>query len=358
MTIAQNLSVSQCETDKDLKALSDAHYEQKSSILGDKSIREADGLSLLEQLAESSVAQVSPDVVETETVLERMKTNADRRCRNPKAPILFGRSIDRSMALVHKTKCKCWSCVTCGARNARRAIARCLNHVNTVGGQWYFMTLTAHGNWRGSEASYKNLSSNWHKLRKRMREIHGGQFSYFRVWECHKDGSWHMHFITNAKLPYKQITADDGSISYSCRWLKDNASASGLGYIVDYQPLENAGFVAHYVAKYMAKSIDDHADWLRGMRRFQTSSDWLPLPDLTKETDFEWQYMKNSVHLWYTYYETKDAGMEVYLSSTGQKTSAPELQRFWLGIRKDSQPESNKPFYEQDWFKSRSAIKQ
>lgn len=318
----------------------------------EKSRREADGLSLLEQLAEPSAAQVSTDAV-IDTVLKKLKLSAQKRCRNPKAPILFGRANDRSMALVHKAKCGCWACSTCGARNARRAIARCLNHINSIGGQWYFATITAHENWHVTpEASYKNITTNWHKLRKRLREIHGGQFSYFRVWEHHKDGTFHMHLITNCELPYKTKVLPDGKIKYTCALLKKHARRSGMGYMVDYQPLDNAGFAAHYVAKYMSKSITDSSKWIKGMRRYQTSGDWISLPDLSKVTEFDWTYMKNSTHVWYECHSAADEGFEIYLAHSGKKVkNASVAVDFYLGVRKMDAPENSKPFYEQEWFK-------
>lgn len=283
--------------------------QEKSSDVGA-------GLSLLEQLAERSVA----------------------RCRNPKAPILFGYHKNEGRAVIHKADCKMWQCTGCGARKAKRAIALCINHINTVGGQWYFMTITAHEKWRGSEASYENLSRNWHKLRKRMRDQHGGHFDYFRTWEMHEDGSWHMHLLTNAVLPYKEKVNKKGEKNFVSSWLKKNARESGLGYMTDYQPLDNAGFAAHYVAKYMTKSTEDDDKWIKGMRRYQTSQGWTKLNDLSQATDYDWKYIESGGNLWFEYHNAKDAGFEVYLTSHGQKVTSKKAMDFFYGVRKMTPP--------------------
>lgn len=281
------------------------------------------GLSLLEQLAERSVA----------------------RCKNPKAPILFGYSKTNKKALVHRASCKQWNCEVCAARNARRAIALCINHINTVGGQWYFMTITAHEHWRGSERSIENLRNNWHKLRKRMRAIHGGHFDYFRVFELHEDNSWHMHLITNASLPFTSRENKHGKVKHRSKWLKDNARASGLGFMTDYQPLDNAGFAAHYVAKYMTKSTETGENWLKGMRRYQTSQDWTQLPDLHEETEFEWQYIESGSHIWFEFNNARDAGFDVFLSTNGQRLSSRQAVRYFYTAKKLPLPHTLAPIW-------------
>lgn len=300
-------------------------FENVQSIASnaEKSGREASRLSLLEQVAERSVA----------------------RCKNPKAPILFGYHRTDKKALVHRASCKQWDCPACGARNARRAIALCINHINAVGGQWYFVTITAHEKWRGKELSLQNLRRNWHKLRKRMRDQNGGHFDYFRVYEFHKDGSWHMHLITNCELPFTSRVAPDGRIKHRSNWLKENARSSGLGFMTDYQPLDNAGFAAHYVAKYMTKSTENAENWLKGMRRYQTSQGWAKLPDLHEETDFDWQYIESGAHIWFEYQNAKDAGFEVYFTKTGQKATSKQTVQYFYTTKQLPIPHTMAPIW-------------
>lgn len=308
----------------------------------------------------ATIATIDPPNVEMSSavgdglsLLEQLAKKAGKRCKNPKAPILLGKDEKNGIALVHKTECKMWNCEQCGAKKARRAIARVLTHINTIGGQWYFMTVTAHEKWRGQESSHENFTRNWHKLRKRMRYQHGGHFDYFRTWEHHEDGTLHMHIITNCKLPYASKTNKHGKTKHRSGWLKRNARQCGMGFMTDYQPLENAGFAAHYVAKYMAKSINESVDWKKGLRRYQTSKGWALLPDLREETDLEWEYIKNSAHMWFECYNAKDAGMEIYLStSPTKKRPVHWLVDWYLGRRKDV-IESNKKWHEQKWLKQK-----
>jgi len=313
----------------------------------EKSRRAADGLSLLEQLAEASVAQVTPV-----SPLKKINQDAENTCKSPKAPILFGRHKTENKTLVIRTRCKMWNCPVCGARKAKKAVAYALNHINRVGGQWYFMTLTAHEKWRG-DASHENFTRNWHKLRKRMRYFNGGeQFDYFRVWEHHKDGTLHMHILTNCYLPYSTHYNKKGEKTHYSGWLKRNARQCGIGFMADFQPLENAGFAAHYVAKYMAKSMDDSVEWKKGLRRYQTSQGWTTLPDLTESTDFDWQYLRNSSHAWFEAYQAQDAGFEIYVQGVAGKRNAQDVVDFFLRKKKGIR-ESGKAFYEQDWFKAK-----
>lgn len=310
---------------------SDAFAFEKSGDAGD-------GLSLLEQLAERSGARFSKPL----TPLNQIKQSGDKACRNPNAPILFGKHESDGKALIFRAKCKQWGCPSCGARNAKRAVAYLLNHINKVGGQWFFVTITAHEKWRGPEASYENLSRNWHKLRKRMRAENGGHFDYFRVWEHHTDDTFHMHLLTNCVLPYKEYINKKDQKAYYSRWLKDNARQSGLGFMTDYQPLENAGYAAHYVAKYMAKSVGDAGKWIKGQRRYQTSQGWTSLPDLTESTDFDWTYVENSNHMWFEYHDTKDKGFEIFISGKSGKASSRDAVDFYLH-RKEERASLHKP---------------
>lgn len=287
------------------------------------------------------------------SLLEQLAVTAKKKCKNPKAPILFGKHKEKLHGLVHKTACKQWSCKECAAKNARRAMALCINHINKVGGQWYFATITAHRFWRGKEKSYENIRTNWDKLRKRMIRQHGKNFDYFRVWEYHKDGSFHLHIITNCQLPYAEKTNKKGEKKFTCAWLKDNAAECGLGFMADYQPLDNAGFAAHYVTKYMTKSFEDSDKWISGMRRYQTSHDWTRLPDMMEDekTDYDWQYMKNSSHFWFEMLSAQDAGFEIYISSNPTDAKDTNWLVNWFASKRKGERHSHKVWYEQSWFK-------
>jgi hypothetical protein len=295
----------------------------------------------------SIASERSPDLSGL-SLIEQFAAAANIRCANSKAPILFGDNDKANKAIVIKTQCKQWSCPSCGARLAKQWIAKSLYGINHIGGQWYFMTLTARSNQRGSEKSLAAFRKGWDKLRKRIVRL-SGKFDYVKVHEMHKDGTFHLHLILNAELPYKPIYKThypmifDGKIyeeqkvsHYYSKWLKDNAFECGLGYIVDYQPLHNnnAG-CAYYVAKYLAKSIGDNAKhWVKGIRRIETSrtfpkSDWKD----DELDDIDWTYVQNEEHMFYLVGEAMDSGKKIF-GNNGSKTTLRGLIQWMRETRK------------------------
>jgi len=172
--------------------------------------------------------------------------------------------------------CKTWACPTCAARNARRWIARIINGVNHMDGDWWMFTLTAHEKMRGQASSVKNLREGWKKLYWRARRKFGTA-SYCKVWEMHKDDTFHLHGLVD--------------VNWGERWLKDNARQCGMGYQVDIHEVDNAGQVAGYIAKYFLKSEsvqNDGNPFPKNLRRIEVSRDWLELPKLAEFDRFQW----------------------------------------------------------------------
>lgn len=193
-------------------------------------------------------------------------------CLKDDRPYLSGVSENTKKVVLTRPSCKMWNCPACAARNARRWIARVINHINRVGGlDWNFLTITAHEKMRGA-ASIKSLRQGWKKLYNRIRERFGVH-DYVKVWERHADGSFHLHLLMCAKIKK--------------RWLKDNARACGLGYQVDVRHVDNAGKVAGYISKYMVKSGLGE-EFPKGLRRIEVSRGWTKLDDLKAENDFLW----------------------------------------------------------------------
>lgn len=141
---------------------------------------------------------------------------------------------------------------------------------------WFMFTLTAHEKWRGHEASVKNLRQGWKKLYNRLRRAYGIS-SYVKVWEMHKDDTFHLHGLIDAVIPLS--------------WLKDNARECGMGYMVDIHKVDNAGQVAGYIAKYFLKSEfeqNEGAPFPKNLRRIEVSRNWIKLPDLKADEDWQW----------------------------------------------------------------------
>lgn len=210
--------------------------------------------------------------------IEQLQKMCLNDCQKVNRPFMIGVSQIRNLALLTRPSCKCWDCPSCSARNARRWIARIINHVNkadTVNG-WFMFTLTAHEKWRGDTASVKNLRQGWKKLYNRVRYEFGVN-QYVKVWEMHADVTFHLHGLIDS------VIAE--------RWLKDNARACGMGYQVDIHHVDNAGQVAGYISKYFLKSefeISETRKFPQNLRRIEVSRGWTPLDDLNTENGFIW----------------------------------------------------------------------
>ncbi len=215
------------------------------------------------------------------TFLEQLTVFAlEGRCSNPSVPYLY--HVDNVGKITFaRGACNMWSCPECAMKNAKRWIARIIDGINKLDSDaWYFATVTAHRWWRGDK-SLINLRSNWHKLRKRMARMAKKmaiELYYTRVWEHHKDGSYHLHLITNVPLTQK--------------WLKDNAAECGMGYQAHMDDLVNAGQAAGYVAKYMLKQSKDDTlhSFPKGARRIEVSGNWVSWHEKKSEG---WHYSGN-----------------------------------------------------------------
>lgn len=207
------------------------------------------------------------------TYLEQLTDLSGRLCQVGGRPYLFKVSDANKQVLWVQPDCGMWSCESCGAKNARRWIARVIDGCNNLPpDNWYFATITAHRKMRGAEASLKNIKHGWSILRKRWaRRV--DELYYVRVWEAHKDGSFHMHAITNY---------DSANVR-----IKDDCAKAGLGYEARNDEAKNAGEVAGYMAKYMLKSIPRATQYPKGARRIEVSRNWVKFYD--KDSD-GWRY--------------------------------------------------------------------
>lgn len=209
-------------------------------------------------------------------------------CTNPRAPHLLGIDPIDHRAIYVKGSCKMWSCRECGVANARQWVARVANGVDWYmkNGQtdWYLMTVTAKGTWRGTTGSLKNLRTGWRRLAQRIYRI-SGTSKYVRFYEHHKDGSLHMHFVTTMKIPY--VAQSSGK--FKSKWLKDNAASCGMGWNCDYSPIEHPAIAASYAAKYLAKTLEKNV-WPKSLRRVQASNHWPELPALNNSSEYVWEF--------------------------------------------------------------------
>lgn len=240
----------------------------------DKPIINAD---VTEYQAAADAVKLSP--VGGLNFIEQLQIVCKSPCTKNNTPFLIGVNENVKVAVLTKTTCKQWNCETCGARNASRWIAKVINGVNKLGGEWVFLTVTASRNSRGL-SSVRNIRDGWKKLYNRILEKtkqENHKFHYVKVWEQHKDGSFHLHILANYYVP--------------SRWLKDNAFQCGMGYQGKTVRISNAGQVAGYMAKYTLKAATiarGGVSWPKGLRRIETSQEWPELPQIKRGEEMGW----------------------------------------------------------------------
>lgn len=210
------------------------------------------------------------------TFIEQLHAAGYKPCLATQRQYMVGVDPLAKLALLTLPACKRWSCAPCAARNGRRWIARILHGINTLDGIWWMATITAHELTRGQERSMANLRAGWKKLYNRARRKHGTR-QYVKVWEHHRDGSFHLHFLVDT--------------NWSQRWLKDNARSCGMGYQCESRKAENAGQVAGYISKYLVKQLHDAENgqrWPESLRRIEVSRAWPKLPEMADFSRFRW----------------------------------------------------------------------
>jgi hypothetical protein len=146
--------------------------------------------------------------------------------------------------------------------------------VDSIGGTWDFVTLTAHEKTRSTSASWANVARGWNRLNLRLKRAKG-RFYYVRVYEMTKKGSFHIHMLVSVRMPNK--------------WWKDNARACGMGHQAKKKPLESNAQAVFYVAKYMTKEPDGFP---RNVRRITCSRNF---PDKMQDKKHDWACIGNEV---------------------------------------------------------------
>lgn len=165
---------------------------------------------------------------------------------------------------VFPIRCKSWACETCKAINAMHAAVQCANGIDALflsGIRPKFVTLTLRGG-ISPDRAYKVLPDMWDKMRRRFtlfgREF-GLPFMYCAFIENQSRGVPHLHIVS--------------SISPKHHELKEWSVKSGMGYMVDVQPIAANKGVAWYISKYVGKG-NDKGLMPKGFRRVRYSENW------------------------------------------------------------------------------------
>lgn len=156
--------------------------------------------------------------------------------------MVLGKHIDGRKWVLADTDCGTYACEECAAKIIRlhqlRIIEFFANQKTAT-----FLTITAHPKARGFEASRKNLEIGMKKLFERMRRAFG-TCHYVLIHETHKDGvSLHIHMLWAGRITTK--------------WLKEHATACGMGRQCKAVRLKDPKASGFYVSKYLSKSLGE-----------------------------------------------------------------------------------------------------
>lgn len=232
---------------------------------------------------------------------------------------------DNGNLLIARTRCKRWDCEYCAGINREIWRAKIINHINESDDNWGWFTITAHSKMRGASLSLTNLRGAWDKLIKRMKR-HYGNFSYVRVYEPHKDASFHIHAIVSVHFDdiKERENRTTGEIVEYSQWMTDTAKELHLGWYTHANNCpQNAhgGFVASYITKYVTKLDNPHKRALGRIRMIQTSQGWT---ELKNEQQYEWELAYFLTIQDYTWYQVR--GNKIIDINTGEIISKRHFQ--------------------------------
>lgn len=173
-------------------------------------------------------------------------------------------------------RCRSWKCPDCGPKNARKLADRlALVKANK------FLTLTIKADGTRSEQELLDvMNAAWRQLWKRVkRRYPNGRWRYVRVVELTKKRTPHLHILCT--LPF-----------IPQRWLARQWGELTGSYIVDIRAIKSARGLAHYLSKYVAKSVEGVA----GRRKYGATVGALPPAPRHApppgSPDYHWQFAK------------------------------------------------------------------
>jgi len=187
--------------------------------------------------------------------------------------------------LIARLRCGMWSCDYCANKNRLIWRAHIIDRVNKLGGEWLFLTVTAHRNAHKANKTVVNLQNAWKRLYDRLRyKFKGQKIEYIWLYERHSEKTvsgkektaYHIHALLRASIAGRNIWNARSEFWYHPEmhnWLKDNAAAVGAGFMCHCAKIEdsNGGLVAAYITKYMTKSAQQFINFPKHGRRISTS---------------------------------------------------------------------------------------
>lgn len=212
-------------------------------------------------------------------------------CENFKA-LISAKDAEAGTHLLARTRCKMWTCEYCANRNRKIWQARIISHINNHNDlRWSWFTLTAHSKKRGAKNTIKNLRGAWDRLIKRIKRHFPDvpKIHYLRVYEQHKDLSYHLHCIISVHWNDLKIRkSKSGKETSHSLWLDAQCVSLKIGYYSHAANFvgKHAGYIAGYVTKYMTKMSISFKSELGRIRHIQPSQAWQKAENQSK---LEWR---------------------------------------------------------------------
>lgn len=184
--------------------------------------------------------------------------------------------------IMSRLRCKQWSCDYCAQKNREMWRSHLKKRIGRIGGEWWFITITAAEWYREAAKSLENLRRGLDLLFKRIRRVFG-KVEYVRVFEVHKNGAYHAHLVMCGLASYvEKRRAQNGCMAFTPTnkkgryiwslqtYLKKTCRSLKMGYMVDVSRVNGTAQCVNYICKYITK--DTQAFMCRNLRRIQTSS--------------------------------------------------------------------------------------
>lgn len=178
--------------------------------------------------------------------------------------------------------CGSWQCEVCAADNRNRWRVFLGRRLAKMGLIWWFGTITAPSWHRTPETSLKAIRDNFDRFMKRLKRVFKKGIEYVRVYEKHKQGSFHLHIIisglcerveryaarSKATCFRPAMGASNAKTWHIQTWWKKTLSKCGCGYIAEVKIIPTHQAVK-YVTKYLTKEAQNFN--VPNLRRIQTS---------------------------------------------------------------------------------------
>lgn len=251
------------------------------------------------------------------------------QCETPGRPYLWRLDEATGKALILRPNCKQWSCPHCAEVNRLQwayKIRYGIEHYESEGDKFWFVTLTTHRSLRSFDKSLAAWRHGWDKLYKRMKRAAVGEMHYVLLPElAPTTGRLHAHMIINQSFGAVYSHTDKkGSDRYKCRWIKDEPAACGLGYMNDIRPVNNAGLASWYVSKYVGKSLTVN-NWPEHFRRVRPNINWPEKPEVENEPGGDWKPIM--IGQFYDFCERQwQAGRDIINVQTGEMLEIVDIE--------------------------------